>query len=165
MWIETNHVNLSAKGSRGAVTAGKRNVMNTKDLHFLPAAQLGPKEGTCLWLLCPTSILPWKALRLLESMSSMGSWCKRISSLEKIKLCLHLWLFWAVLVQRHQPAHSVRMKEFISKVQDFPANPEREGTALDSRRKTPELARASLWLWAIVTPNTKGGKPLCLRKP
>lgn len=51
-------------------------------------AQLDPKEGMCLWCLCPISILPLPALRLLESMSCMGNRGKGISSLEKIKLCL-----------------------------------------------------------------------------
>lgn len=100
MWIETDHINLSASGSKGTVTAWKRDIMITQDLNFLPVVQLEPKEGMCLWLSCPISILPLPALRLLESMSSMGNWCKRISNLEKIKLCLCLRLFWAILVKR-----------------------------------------------------------------
>lgn len=75
--------------------------MNTQDPNFLPVVQQDPKEGLSpLWLSCPMSILALSALRRLESMSSMGNWRKRISNLEKIKLCLHLWLFWTILVKR-----------------------------------------------------------------
>lgn len=91
---------------------------------------MDPKGGTCPRVLCSISILSLPALRLLESMSSMGNQSKRISKLEKIKtLCVQL--FWALLVRRRQQALREWGSEGLgvcciqSARPDLPANPEK----------------------------------------